>query len=66
MTWYDNMTRSDKPKITATKDRKENWTRVTFKPDLKRFGMQILEDDMIALMKRRVWDIAGCNSAIKV
>jgi hypothetical protein len=28
--------------------------------------MQILEDDMIALMKRRVWDIAGCNSAIKV
>jgi DNA topoisomerase-2 len=66
MTWYDNMTRSDEPKITPTKDRKENWTRVTFKPDLKRFGMQVLEDDMIALMKRRVWDIAGCNSSIKV
>ncbi|KAE8675455.1 DNA topoisomerase 2 isoform 4 [Hibiscus syriacus] len=38
----------------------ENWTRITFKPDLAKFNMIELESDMIALMKKRVFDLAAC------
>lgn len=37
----------------------ENWTCVTFKPDLAKFGMSELEDDTVALMRKRVYDLAG-------
>ena len=37
----------------------ENWTKITFFPDLEKFGMTELDDDIIALMTRRVYDIAG-------
>jgi len=37
-----------------------NWTKVSFKPDLAKFHMTHLEDDVIALMKKRVIDLAGC------
>lgn len=40
----------------------ENWTKVTFKPDLEKFNMTELEDDVVALMKKRVVDLAGCLS----
>ena len=30
-------------------------------PDLSKFGMTELENDIVALMKKRVWDVAGCN-----
>ncbi|KAJ6309510.1 hypothetical protein OIU77_015301 [Salix suchowensis] len=38
----------------------ENWTKVTFKPDLAKFSMSHLEEDVVALMKKRVVDMAGC------
>jgi DNA topoisomerase-2 len=28
--------------------------------------MEKLDDDMVAVMKKRVYDIAGCNSDLKV
>lgn len=37
----------------------DNWTRVTFKPDLAKFGMSELEADTVALMRKRVYDMAG-------
>ena len=37
----------------------ENWTRVTFTPDLAKFGMTELEADTVALMRKRVYDMAG-------
>jgi len=39
------------PSITPSKD--GSWTKITFKPDLEKFGMESLDDDIIALMKRR-------------
>ena len=33
--------------------------QITFKPDLARFGMEALEEDIMALMRRRVYDMAG-------
>ncbi|KAM3685333.1 hypothetical protein ACJW31_11G110000 [Castanea mollissima] len=38
----------------------ENWTKVSFKPDLAKFNMTHLEDDEVALMKKRVFELAGC------
>ena len=37
----------------------EKWTQVTFKPDLAKFNMTHLEDDVVSLMRKRVIDMAG-------
>ncbi|GJY09307.1 DNA topoisomerase 2 [Tanacetum coccineum] len=44
----------------------ENWCLVSFIPHLAHFGMECLEHDIAALMKRRVVDLAGCSSGVKV
>lgn len=45
----------------------ENWTCVTFKPDLHRFGVEALETDMVDLMKKRVYDMAAVmGNTVKV
>lgn len=64
-TWSNNMSTKGKPKITKN-SRKEEYTRVTFKPDLKRFGMDSIDDDTLALLKKRVYDMAGTVKDIKV
>jgi DNA topoisomerase-2 len=33
---------------------------------IEKFGMQKLDNDIIGLMSKRVYDIAGCNPALKV
>lgn len=54
------------PVITKCKEN-ENWTKVSFKPDLAKFNMADLEDDVIGLMKKRVLDMAGClGKTVKV
>lgn len=60
-----NMTHRTEPAIDKCKAN-ENWTRITFKPDLKRFDMTELDEDMVSLMHKRVYDVAGCNSGLKV
>ena len=57
-TWRDNMTKRGEPKITAAA-KGEDYTKVTFKPDYARFGMVGMDDDFEALVKRRVYDLAG-------
>ncbi|XP_028107649.1 uncharacterized protein LOC114306576 [Camellia sinensis] len=62
----NNMGKKFKPVITKCKE-SENWTKVTFKPDLAKFNMTHLEDDVVALMKKRVIDLAGClGKTVKV
>lgn len=53
------MSDKSEPKITTCKPN-ENWTKVTFKPDLAKFNMTHLESDVVALMSKRVMDVAGC------
>lgn len=65
MTWQDNMLNKSKPIIKSSK--KKGYTSVTFKPDLKKFGLDGLTDDIISLMKRRVVDISfNSNKNISV
>ena len=64
-TWTDNMSKMGKAKITKN-GRGEEYTRVTFKPDLKRFGMESIDEDTISLLKKRVYDLAGTVKDVKV
>lgn len=44
----------------------EEWTKITFTPDLARFGMTQIDDDTYALLLKRVYDVAGTVKDIKV
>ncbi|KAK8484332.1 hypothetical protein V6N11_047370 [Hibiscus sabdariffa] len=62
----NNMRTKTEPVITRCNEG-ENWTKVTFKPDLAKFKMTRLEDDVVALMKKRAFDLAGClGNTVKV
>jgi len=61
----DNLTKIGKP--TITKCSTKPYTTISFKPDFKRLGITGLSDDMKALFKRRVYDIAAItNKQVKV
>lgn len=64
-TWRNNMSIMDKAKITSHK-KGDDYTKVTFFPDFKRFNMDGIDDDFEALAKRRVYDLAGACQGIKV
>ena len=54
------------PKITKAAKTKP-YTKVTFKPDYQRLGLDGLSPDLIALLKRRVYDISAVtDKTIKV
>ncbi|KAL1871029.1 hypothetical protein VTK73DRAFT_2338 [Phialemonium thermophilum] len=64
-TWTNNMTKMEKAKITSNKS--ADFVRVSFKPDFQRFGMPDgIDDDLEALMIRRVYDMAGTVRGVKV
>jgi DNA topoisomerase-2 len=64
-TWTDNMSKVGKAKITECKG--DDYTKVTFKPDYRKFGMAGMDDDFEALAKRRVYDLAGTSKvAVKL
>ncbi|PGH36410.1 DNA topoisomerase II [[Emmonsia] crescens] len=64
-TWTHNMSKMGKPKITDHKG--DDYTKVTFTPDFKKFGMDGIDDDFEALLKRRVYDVAGtCKVHVKL
>jgi len=54
----NNMGEKCEPVVTKCKPT-DNWTCITFKPDLAKFNMTELEDDTVALMCKRVYDAAG-------
>ena len=53
-----NMSKKSEPKITSCKAT-DNWTSITFSPDLAKFGMEGLEEHVVMLMRKRVYDMAG-------
>ncbi|KAG7531692.1 hypothetical protein FFLO_04202 [Filobasidium floriforme] len=61
----DNMSKKGTPKITDNK-KAEEYTRITFKPDLPRFGMDKIDADTEALLMKRVYDMAGTVKDCKV
>jgi DNA topoisomerase II len=46
---------------------KKSYTKITFYPDLQRFKLKSLSDDIVGIMKRRTYDIKACvNKKVKV
>ena len=63
MTWKENMTKKSDAKIERTS---QHYTRITYKPDLKRFGMDCIDNDSFKIMEKRVYEIAGCNANLTI
>ena len=49
------------PEITANASR-QNFTCITFWPDLSKFRMRNLDADIVSLMTKRVYDLAGVTN----
>uniref|UniRef100_A0A8C6ZG45 DNA topoisomerase 2 n=1 Tax=Nothoprocta perdicaria TaxID=30464 RepID=A0A8C6ZG45_NOTPE len=63
-TWTDNMGKAGEMKLKYFDG--EDYTCITFQPDLSKFKMTILDKDIVALMSRRAYDIAGSTKDVKV
>lgn len=63
--WTNNMGTKGAAKMTKT-SKGEEYTQISFKPDLPRFGMESLDNDTVALLKKRVYDMAGTVKDVKV
>lgn len=59
-----NMNIAGKPVVE--KYRGDEYTRITFRPDLEKFKMSELDDDITSLMKKRVYDMCGTLKNVKV
>lgn len=57
--YNDNLSKINKPVIKKSK--KKDGTRITFYPDLKRFGLKEIPDNMVKLFYKRSMDIAACT-----
>lgn len=58
----DNMSVADDPVVkacTAVERKAGDYVKITFSPDLQRFGMTHLDNDTVALLSKRAYDIAG-------
>ncbi|XP_051156221.1 DNA topoisomerase 2 [Leptopilina boulardi] len=64
-TWGNNMGKASEPRIKEFAG--DDFTKVTFSPDLSKFKMQSLDDDIVSLMSRRAFDVAAsCGGGVKV
>ncbi|XP_056631793.1 DNA topoisomerase 2 isoform X1 [Diorhabda sublineata] len=63
-TWGSNMTKASEPKIKEASG--EDYTKITFMPDLSKFKMEKLDQDIVALMSRRAYDVAASTRGVKV
>lgn len=57
----DNMYTIKKPVVTDTDKKTKSYTKISFIPDFKKFGINGLTDDIINLFQKRVYDIAACT-----
>jgi len=62
-----NMYEKTEPTITKATGEKSSYVRVSFSPDFEKFGIEGLSDDIVSLLKKRVYDIAACTkNSVKV
>jgi DNA topoisomerase II len=60
MKWTNNMLQHGDAVIVPS-DGAADYTMVTFYPDFARFNVEKFTEDMLLMMKRRVYDVAGCT-----
>lgn len=59
--WENNMTVCNPPKITKFSG-KESSVNICFQPEWARFGMTRLDNDILSIIEKRVWDAMICTS----
>uniref|UniRef100_A0A182IK02 DNA topoisomerase 2 n=1 Tax=Anopheles atroparvus TaxID=41427 RepID=A0A182IK02_ANOAO len=64
-TWGDNMSKASEPKIKED-FHGEDYTKITFSPDLTKFKMEKLDDDIVGLLSRRAYDVAASTRGVAV
>ena len=65
--WNNNMGVRNDPIIEKLSDSPPDYTKVTFYPDLSKFGLKSLNDiDTLDVMFSRVRDLAGCLDGVDV
>jgi len=52
------MLEKDQPEIQS-KPQKTDFTAITFYPDLSKFNMKVMDADIVSLMTKRAYDLAG-------
>ena len=63
----ENMTVIGEPVITTVGSKDKEYTRVSFLPDFKRFGLSGWSSDMVSIFQRRAYEISACcGSKLKV
>lgn len=63
-TFKNNMSHKCKPRITDCGD--EPYTKISFFPDFEKFNMETLDDDIISLFRKRVYDTAVVTKGVSV
>lgn len=58
------MSKTSDPKISDHFG--EDYTKITFSPDLAKFKMTHLDKDIVDLMSRRAYDVAASTRGVKV
>lgn len=62
-TFKNNMREKTKPSI---KKSTKNHTQISFNPDFEKFGMESIDEDHFQMVKKRVYDLAACNTHLKI
>jgi DNA topoisomerase-2 len=57
--FQDNLDVIHTPKITKVRSNVKPYTKITFTPDYNRLGVPGLSEDMLALFKKRVYDLSA-------
>ncbi|KAG5882166.1 hypothetical protein JTB14_002890 [Gonioctena quinquepunctata] len=63
-TWGGNMTKASEAKVKPSSG--DDYTKITFSPDLTKFKMEKLDEGIVGLMSRRAFDIAASTRGVKV
>ena len=61
-TWTNNMGKASEPQVTDISKSSEDFTSITFCPDLSKFKMDSLDKDIVAVFTRRAYDIAASSN----
>lgn len=59
----NNMSKRTKPKLSKST---KNFTKITYKPDLKRFNLSEISESHIQMLRKRVVDLAACNPGLYI